>query len=557
MALTEKSNVQMTLPFWANLGTQNTETEKSGQSFADLLVRQTDASAKTDVSANDVRNKSDMTDKPRNNDTDKADRAEKKADKADANKSEKNDRSNKTDETQNKPKKETKKLDTETTNKSANSAAPMVSEEETTEISAKNALLAGAFVVAPEVLIPEDTFSLQTLSTEEIAALPVIVVVNPENGQTMEVSGKEFLEMVKNFEAMPEVTLPENGSAPVVELLPENDVAEVAPVFEKFAQLVNEFRTLPKNDTKTDKPIETAPQAVVEDETMLVKQADKIVEVIQPDKETKIKIEVKVNDKQADVVVNKPATATLKASEEVESVKSFETEPQTPTKTVVQKHHSEDLSVADVMIQDNEMIDTPIQVQANPAAQAAAIEAVSIAPSKGAETLTSSAASHFSATELNTPRTDTAATDKTSFREVYKGMSQDVIEQVKVNITKSAVKGVDKIDIQLKPEGLGKVEVNLHINKEGKLQAHITSTRADSLETLQRDAASLEKALNDAGFNTDSGSLSFSLREDQNNQQNQKDLRAFMGEALKVQEDAMTDLFPEAWDGKSALNIRV
>ncbi len=70
------------------------------------------------------------------------------------------------------------------------------------------------------------------------------------------------------------------------------------------------------------------------------------------------------------------------------------------------------------------------------------------------------------------------ANDSTaSFRDVYKGMGKEVVEQIKVNITKSAVKGVDTIEIQLKPEDLGKIEVKMQIGKDGKLQAHIVSSR--------------------------------------------------------------------------------
>ena len=65
----------------------------------------------------------------------------------------------------------------------------------------------------------------------------------------------------------------------------------------------------------------------------------------------------------------------------------------------------------------------------------------------------------------------------TSFKDVYKGMSKEVIDQVKVNITKSAVKGVDKVEIQLKPEDLGHIEVKMQIGKDGKLQAHIIASR--------------------------------------------------------------------------------
>lgn len=54
---------------------------------------------------------------------------------------------------------------------------------------------------------------------------------------------------------------------------------------------------------------------------------------------------------------------------------------------------------------------------------------------------------------------------KSPAEEALKGMSREVVEQVKVNITKSAVKGVDKIDVTLKPEDLGHIEIKCKFPK--------------------------------------------------------------------------------------------
>ena len=142
-------------------------------------------------------------------------------------------------------------------------------------------------------------------------------------------------------------------------------------------------------------------------------------------------------------------------------------------------------------------------------------------------------------------------------------MSKEVVEQVKVNITKSAVKGIDKIDISLKPEDLGHIEVKMQIGKDGKLQAHIISTRPETMEALQKEMQTLEKAFNDAGFQTDEGSLSFSFRDGNQANQNQErenGLRNFIGDIFE--KEASNDLLPEAfqnqtWDGTTGLNIRV
>lgn len=154
--------------------------------------------------------------------------------------------------------------------------------------------------------------------------------------------------------------------------------------------------------------------------------------------------------------------------------------------------------------------------------------------------------------------------NKTALRDVYKGMGREAVEQIKVNITKSAVKGVDTINVQLKPEELGHIEIKMQIAKDGKLQAHIISSRAETMDMLQKEMPALEKAFNDAGFETDGSSFSFSFREDrQAGQQNEsgRGLRSFLGDVLD-KEAGNENLAEETaaygtWDGKSALNIRV
>lgn len=152
------------------------------------------------------------------------------------------------------------------------------------------------------------------------------------------------------------------------------------------------------------------------------------------------------------------------------------------------------------------------------------------------------------------------ATDA-SFKDVYKGMSKEVAEQVKVNITKSAVKGVDKIDISLKPEDLGRIEIKMQIAKDGKLQAHIISSRPETLDMLQKEMQTLEKAFNDAGFQTDEGALSFSFRDDSQAGQNSNsnsELRHFIGNVFeKEANNELTVEAPMEWNNASGLNIRV
>ncbi len=84
--------------------------------------------------------------------------------------------------------------------------------------------------------------------------------------------------------------------------------------------------------------------------------------------------------------------------------------------------------------------------------------------------------------------------------------------QVTLQIVKAFANGLDRITIQLHPESLGRVDVRLDIGQDGRMTASIAADRPETLELLQRDARALERALQEAGLKTDSGSLSFHLR---------------------------------------------
>ena len=88
-------------------------------------------------------------------------------------------------------------------------------------------------------------------------------------------------------------------------------------------------------------------------------------------------------------------------------------------------------------------------------------------------------------------------------------------EQVSTQITSAVRRGLDQIKIQLNPAELGLIDIKLEIGRDGRVMATIAANNQESLDLLQQDSKSLEQALKDAGFETDSDSLNFSL-----NQQN-------------------------------------
>ena len=83
------------------------------------------------------------------------------------------------------------------------------------------------------------------------------------------------------------------------------------------------------------------------------------------------------------------------------------------------------------------------------------------------------------------------------------------------NIARNFDNGVNRFEIRIDPPELGRVDVKLDMTVEGRVQAHLTVERSETLELMMRDARSLEKALADTGLNMNRDSLSFSLK-DQN-----------------------------------------
>ena len=99
--------------------------------------------------------------------------------------------------------------------------------------------------------------------------------------------------------------------------------------------------------------------------------------------------------------------------------------------------------------------------------------------------------------------------------------AKEVMDQIKVQIAKQGANG-DTIKVQLKPVELGSIEVKLDVAKDGSVSGVVTADNKETLAMLKNDSRSLEKALSDAGFKADAGSLSFNLR-GENQQQTAQD----------------------------------
>lgn len=95
-------------------------------------------------------------------------------------------------------------------------------------------------------------------------------------------------------------------------------------------------------------------------------------------------------------------------------------------------------------------------------------------------------------------------------KEAPKGSS--VADQVSVKITKALQAGNDRISIQLKPSELGRVDVKMELTQDGRVMAVVTAESKDTLDLLRRDSAELQRAMQEAGLQLDSGDLSFNMR---------------------------------------------
>lgn len=92
-------------------------------------------------------------------------------------------------------------------------------------------------------------------------------------------------------------------------------------------------------------------------------------------------------------------------------------------------------------------------------------------------------------------------------------MFQTPAKDIAVQIAKHVSNGINRFDIRITPPELGRIEVKMTIADSGKVTAHLVADKPETLELLQKDRSTLEKALAEAGLDTDSSSLDFSMRE--------------------------------------------
>lgn len=310
-----------------------------------------------------------------------------------------------------------------------------------------------------------------------------------------------------------------------------------------------------------DAPDEAAPEHFERAQ----KQAEKLAKELPAD--TKIALTVETQTAQPAVALKtasalpaerKEARASAKAQAETEQAESFA--PLTAESSAPQKAPAAQPTPRAAPAQQQEQQQ---QIRQNDAFQplfapvqsaAQNVEAAENAP-------VSAAVSAVSNTAAAQPAVFTAANELKGKAVSAPVVSQkqtpvnDLVDQIKVKITKAFKDGTDKIEIILRPKELGTIRVRLETDKDGKTTVHLTASRAETIDMLQRDVSALKQALNDAGLNTSDQAFTFNYRgeEQQNSSHKQKTASFLHNEA---QAESETQDSPEDF-GNHALNIRV
>ena len=149
----------------------------------------------------------------------------------------------------------------------------------------------------------------------------------------------------------------------------------------------------------------------------------------------------------------------------------------------------------------------PVPEAAAPEAKAAPAQAAASAASPAAPPVASPGASF----EAKLQAAEAAAAPSTP--QARPAAPPPAAAQVAVHIARTFEEGVRRLEVKLSPAELGRVEVKVDVGQDGRALAVVAADRQDTLDLLQRDARTLERALQDAGIRADSGSLSFTLRQ--------------------------------------------
>lgn len=88
------------------------------------------------------------------------------------------------------------------------------------------------------------------------------------------------------------------------------------------------------------------------------------------------------------------------------------------------------------------------------------------------------------------------------------------LPHIAAEISRHVFNGVNRFEIRLNPPELGRIDVRLEVDQSGNVTARLAVEKSETLDLMQRDQRTLERALADAGLDADKTELEFSLKQD-------------------------------------------
>jgi flagellar hook-length control protein FliK len=156
--------------------------------------------------------------------------------------------------------------------------------------------------------------------------------------------------------------------------------------------------------------------------------------------------------------------------------------------------------------------DAPAPTFNNPQPQAPLPAHTNAAPTDASLTIT--AANSTSANPITPPQV--AVTLHVSPQPLHDAPTDDTtFAALGVAIAAKSKDGDKQFDINMHPAELGRVDVRISVDPDGKTQAHVSAEHPQTLQLLQNDKATLERNLRDAGLDVANNGLSFSLKGEQ------------------------------------------
>ncbi len=111
-------------------------------------------------------------------------------------------------------------------------------------------------------------------------------------------------------------------------------------------------------------------------------------------------------------------------------------------------------------------------------------------------------------------KTDMGVVAPKAVHAAYQAPVQQInMPQVAFEVVRQFSQGASRFQIRLDPPELGRIDVRMQVDGDGNVHARMTVERAETLDLMQRDQRSLEKALAQAGLDSGKTNLEFSLRQ--------------------------------------------